>query len=144
MTRTATDLRDLCREQLRVRGARCTKARLSVLQVLAENGGHLGALQIHRRISDGGGHLDVSTVYRTLERLAELGLVHHLAGTAQATYGLAVHPHHHAVCTGCGVVAQIPVPAVAEVLQAAASAMAFRPESLVLSGLCPDCQKQTQ
>ncbi|MEU1460753.1 Fur family transcriptional regulator [Streptomyces sp. NPDC005727] len=140
MTRTATDLRESCREQLRARGVRCTSARLSVLQVLAEDGGHLGAAQIHRRISEAGGRLDVSTVYRTLERLAELGMVHQLAGTAQASYGLAVEPHHHVVCTGCGAVDQIPAPVVAEALQAAAGVTAFRPESLVLSGLCPGCQ----
>ncbi|WP_438470856.1 Fur family transcriptional regulator [Streptomyces asiaticus] len=140
MTRTAIDLRERCREQLRTRGARCTAARLSVLQVLAEDGGHLGAVQIHRRISEAGGHLDVSTVYRTLERLADLGLVHQLAGMGQASYGLAVEPHHHAVCTGCGAVDQIPVPAMEGVLRAAAGATAFRPESLVLSGLCPSCQ----
>ncbi|MFF7975851.1 transcriptional repressor [Streptomyces sp. NPDC007905] len=67
-------------------------------------------------------------------------MVHQLAGTAQASYGLAVEPHHHAVCTGCGAIEQIPAPAVAEALQAAAGAMSFRPESLVLSGLCPSCQ----
>ncbi|MGW0412394.1 Fur family transcriptional regulator [Streptomyces collinus] len=141
MTSSTTDLRERCREQLRERGARCTAARLNVLQVLAEHGGHLGAAQIHRRISEVGGHVEVSTVYRTLERLVELRLVHQLAGNAQVSFGLAMEAHHHAVCTGCGAIDQIPVAAVAEVMRAAASATAYRPEGLVLSGLCPRCQQ---
>ncbi|HKS49792.1 MAG TPA: Fur family transcriptional regulator [Amycolatopsis sp.] len=133
-------IRARCREELRARRMRFTSARLSIMDTLGASTGHLSAAEIHHRISTAGGHLNLSTVYRTLDRLTESGLVHRLPGQAQVTYGLAVEPHHHAVCNRCGTIQEIPAPALADALRATAKAIAFRPESVVVTGLCPACQ----
>ncbi|MFF0793737.1 Fur family transcriptional regulator [Streptomyces spiralis] len=136
----ADAMRVRSRQQLRARGVRCTSARLAVMGTLAASGGHLSATDIHRLISQAGGSLDASTVYRTLERLTELGLVHQLPIASQASYGLVGEAHHHAVCTNCGAIDEVPAPLVADALNSAVQATAFRLQSLVLNGLCPTCQ----
>lgn len=136
----ADAVRVRCRQELRARGVRCTSARLAVMCTLAAGSGHLSATDIHRSISAAGGSLDVSTVYRTLERLTELGLVHQLPVAGQASYGLVGEPHHHAVCTSCGAIDEIPALPVANALDSAMQATAFRLQSVVLNGLCPACQ----
>jgi Fur family ferric uptake transcriptional regulator len=144
MDSTQTEAREPAEETARVRallrerGVKCTTARLLVLQTLGrEPASHLGAAEIRRRITAGGGHLDVSTVYRTLERLVDLDLLHRLeAGGTEAVYGRAGGGHDHAVCEGCGAVADLAVPG----LEAALKATEFQIRSLIARGLCPACQ----
>ncbi|MFF1344284.1 Fur family transcriptional regulator [Streptomyces sp. NPDC058290] len=129
------------RQALRARGARCTRARLQVMSVLADPDGHLGAAEIHRRITASGGSLETSTVYRTLERLTEPDLVHLLPGHgSEGSYGLAGEPHHHAVRTRCGAVEEVAAHRLARAVGVLARDTGFRHDALTLTGLCPQCQ----
>src|SRR5689334_2561362 len=105
------------RQLLRDAGIKVTTARLLVLGVLAEADAHLGVHDIDARVNAIAPPIDVSTVYRTVSRLEELGLVHSISTPTEALYGLARRPHHHAVCTHCGKVTELSGPAVVEALQ---------------------------
>jgi Fur family ferric uptake transcriptional regulator len=130
------------RAVLREHGVKCTAARLEILRTLdGATEGHLSARQIHRRITEAGGQLDLSTAYRTLERLMELGLVHVLAGRGEEmVYGLSAGAHHHAVCDHCGAVADVQVDGFAETVGDVVRQVGFRLDSLVLRGRCSACQ----
>ena len=60
---------------------------------------------------DGGTPLPLSTIYRNLEALEELGVVTHThLDHRSPTYHLAEHADHlHLVCLGCGRVTESPI-----------------------------------
>jgi len=84
--------------QLRSRGLRVTPQREQVLAAVRELG-HATPEQISERVAG----VDVTTVYRTLELLEELGLVRHAhLGHGPASYRPAEDDHIHVVCHTCG------------------------------------------
>ncbi|MFG2825628.1 Fur family transcriptional regulator [Kitasatospora sp. NPDC048365] len=145
MARAEHDVLETCRDLLRAGGGRCTGARLRVLEAIRAHGGHLTATQIHGRIGGGERGINISTVYRSLERLTELGLLHTVRGLGgDLSYGLLGEPHHHFLCTGCGRVVDFPHRLVSAGLVEAGRRAGFRAESLVISGVCEVCQGATE
>ncbi|MFY1668509.1 Fur family transcriptional regulator [Plantactinospora sp. WMMB334] len=107
MTENADDRVAAALVALRDSGRRRTLARQAVLQALA-NATHLSAAQVHDRIAVAGTRIDLSTVHRILTALVTAGAVHVVPVRGRLTYGLADHPHHHAVCGSCGDLRQLP------------------------------------
>lgn len=141
------------RAMLRGYGLRSTAQRIAVLHVFAvaddSNAAgqrvHLTAAQVHERLAAAGGAVDLTTVYRTLTTLVNLGVLHATAhGDQASTYGLTTGTPHHAVCTGCGAVTEIPAAVLAPALQAVYEATGYRADaaSVSVNALCPDCQRQ--
>jgi len=90
---------------------------MAVLSTLTEAAGHLTVSDIHERIRAGGKQVDLSTVYRTVSMLQELDLVHAVALPDQAvTYGVVEAAHHHAVCTSCQLITEVPAAVLSIVL----------------------------
>ena len=90
----AADLAD----RLRARGLRVTSQREQVLATVRALG-HATPEQIHDALAD----VDLTTVYRTLELLEELGLVRHThLGHGAPSYRPAEDVHIHVVCHACG------------------------------------------
>lgn len=59
-----------------------------------------------------------ATIYRTVTTVADQRALHALTidgGTT--TYGLATAPHHHAVCTQCGAIIEVPARQLSSALQ---------------------------
>jgi Fur family ferric uptake transcriptional regulator len=133
------------RELLRAHGLRCTASRIAVLTVLEPVDGHLSVAEIHRRLLAADAALpDLATIYRTVTTLVEQGVVHALTmENGVTTYGLAQHPHHHAVCTRCGTIIEVPAQRLSSALELAIEGSSFtlsEQAGLTLHGLCPDCQ----
>ena len=110
--------------------------------------GHLSVAEIHRRLlaADPGQPPDLATVYRTVTTLVEFGVLHALTVEGGVTtYGLAEDPHHHAVCTRCGAIIEVPAHQLSSALQRAIEGSSFTLSDragLTLHGLCPDCQQR--
>lgn len=146
-TRSAGQRDEWVRSLLHARGLRCTTPRLAVLAVLSETepaAGHLTAAQIHRRLIDGGCEVDLATVYRTVSTLVDLGVLHALSVDERGTsYGLADEPHHHAVCTRCGTMIEVPADQLSTALAQASLGSRFilsERAGLTLHGVCPECR----
>ncbi len=90
---------------LRARGYRLTPQRQLVLEAVAELG-HATPEDIVTAVRRTASGVNISTVYRTLELLEELGLVTHThLGHGPPTYHAATDDEHvHLVCRGCGTV----------------------------------------
>ena len=89
---------------LRQRGLRMTPQRQLILDAVASMHGHVSADQVYQQVVRVFPDVNISTVYRTLEVLEELGVVRHTHfhdGVAQyeRTDQAA---HHHMVCSRCG------------------------------------------
>ena len=138
-------------ELLRARGLRRMPSRIAVLAVLEPVDGHLSVADIHQRILEGtpAGTQppDLATVYRTVTTLVEQGVLHVLAVEGGvSTYGLAERPHHHAVCTNCGTIIEVPAQRLSTALEHAIEGSSFtlsEQAGLTLHGLCPDCQRSS-
>lgn len=139
MTWDPHDVRRRHGAALRARGLRCTEQRLAVLAALTGEDGHLSAAQIRRRVIELGVRSDVSTVYRTAERLIECGILHRLQGPVEASYGLAGEPHDHALCDACGTGVDLPEPPLRQALQHVSQPSGYQVTGLVLHGLCGRC-----
>ena len=91
-------------------GYRLTPQRQLVLQAV-ERLGHATPDEILSEVQKHASAVNVSTVYRTLEVLEELGLVRHthLSDRAPTYHSVTDHEHFHLVCRNChGVVSVDP------------------------------------
>jgi Fur family ferric uptake transcriptional regulator len=141
-------------DRLRATGARVTPARRLVLAELAgaEPDGHHhreaphehpSADQLAERIRRDHPDVHLSTVYRTLERLEELGLVIQAGHDHGATtYHLADADHHHAVCERCGAVIELPATVLAPVSRQLTRDFDFAANlrHLTITGVCATCR----
>ena len=130
--------------QLRARGFRMTSQRLAILHVLQHSGRHLSPSEVYVQAKRDLASLTEPTVYRTLEFLAEIGLVMPAhKGNGHLVYEIAHHNHHHLVCRGCGRNVEVEHGLLGSLYRKLESSSGFRltGSHLTFFGLCPDCQK---
>lgn len=88
-------------------GYRITLGRESILEVLTKSDKHLSAEDIYIKVHSSNPSIGLTTVYRTLEILVNMGLVFKFDfGDGRSRYELSDGPkqekhHHHLVCTEC-------------------------------------------
>ena len=95
-------------EELRARGYRVTPQRQLVLEAVKACE-QATPEEICARVRETARGVNISTVYRTLELLEELGMVTHShLGHGAPTYHLASEADHvHLVCRGCGEISEV-------------------------------------
>ena len=87
-----------CRE----RGLRMTHQRLEIFRALADYPGHPTAEDVYRRVHRRLPTMSLDTVYRTLTRLQEWGLIRRVQVLDnRARFDTNLSLHHHFVCTQC-------------------------------------------
>ena len=93
-----------CLETLREQGYRLTPQRRLILSVLHQSHNHISAEEIYSQVRLEYPRLNISTVYRTLELLKELGLATETdLGEGRFRYHFADQGHHHhLICQRCG------------------------------------------
>jgi Fe2+ or Zn2+ uptake regulation protein len=129
---------------LREQGYRLTPQRLAILEVLRNAHGHLSPTEIYHQVAQDIPGLTEATVYRTLNFLAEQGLVlvAHL-GRGQLVYEFAEHDHHHLICRQCGDMREIDHQELKELYKQFLKNTGYQINTIhaTFFGLCPDCQK---
>jgi len=129
--------------QLRARGFRMTSQRMAILHVLHHSGKHLSPGEVYRQARQELRRLTEPTVYRTLEFLAENGLVHPSnSGNGHLTYQIAGEDHHHVLCRVCGSEVEIEHALLENLYHKLESTSGYlRIDSHVtFFGVCPTCQ----
>jgi Fur family ferric uptake transcriptional regulator len=128
---------------LRSRGYRLTPQRQLVLEAVGTLG-HGTPEEICSRVQGTASSVNISTVYRTLELLEELGLVTHThLGHGAPTYHLADDADHvHLVCRSCGEVVQASPDLLQETVDRIAADHGFSTDvrHFAIFGLCAECQ----
>ena len=125
-------------------GYRLTEPRRSLAALIADQGGHFTAAELVRTAR--ARHLGVgrATVFRTLEVLAELGVVERLdlPSGEHAYVGCEPAHHHHVVCSQCGRTSEIDDAGLRPVMREVARQTGYRVDEhrLEVFGLCPTCQ----
>ena len=128
--------------QLRARGFRMTPQRLAILHVLHHAGTHLTPGEVYSKARHEMPGLTEPTVYRTLDFLAENGLVHSShSGSGHLTYEIAGRDHHHLICRVCGSEMEVEHSLLASLYRKLEKASGFRKinSHVTFFGLCPAC-----
>jgi Fur family ferric uptake transcriptional regulator len=125
-------------------GHRAGGARAEVVALLAGHQCLLSAQEIHDRLRAGGRRVGLASVYRALDALWTLGLVHRVEVNGTSCYEPADPSgshHHHAVCDACGSLSTFEDPAIERALDRVAHRMGFdqHAHDIVLRGTCGDC-----
>jgi Fe2+ or Zn2+ uptake regulation protein len=97
-------------ERLVAAGGRRTAARYAIVEMLLDAKGHVTADELAANVQARFPSINLSTVYRTLDTLEDLGVVDHVhLGHGRAIYHLADEEHQHLVCERCERVEELPV-----------------------------------
>jgi len=143
--RAKDEWREHALEALRRAGHRSGGARSAVVDLMARQHCCVTAQEVFDGLREDGQVVGIASVYRALDLLSRMSLVHRL-DLADAAYYEPAHPggehHHHVVCDRCGKVSQFED----DELEAAIERLAGRLKytvaghDVVLRGSCPDCR----
>lgn len=124
-------------------GFRSGAARRQVIELLEREDCALTALEIDRRLPSVGR----ASVYRTLEQLEQLHLVHRVdvggEGVAFERNDPGGH-HHHMVCERCGKLIPFSDPALERAIEGIGERAEFEitAHDVLLRGRCPGCREE--
>ena len=141
--RTEAELGRDWQAELRARGYRLTPQRQLVLEAVGElgHGTPEDIATAARRTASG---VNISTVYRTLEVLEELGLVRHahLTDRAPTYHSVTDHEHFHLVCRNCHKVISVDPDVLTPLLQQLETDHRFAVDvgHLTVFGRCEECR----
>jgi Fur family transcriptional regulator, ferric uptake regulator len=128
--------------KLREGGYRLTAQRQLVLEAVARLG-HATPEDICVEVRSTAHAVNISTIYRNLELLEELGLVAHahLNHGAPTYHATTEEPHVHLVCSRCDAVEPVSTELVADVVARLGRERGFQVDvrHVTFSGLCRDC-----
>lgn len=127
---------------LRERGLRLTAQRQLVLEAVLGLG-HATPDQVHGKVAETAAGVNISTVYRTLELLEEVGLVTHthLSHGAPTYHAASERQHVHLVCRGCGRIDEVEPDLLGGVADSLTRSHGFQVDVGHVSffGLCREC-----
>ena len=131
--------------KLRRLGYRLSPQRMMVLSAIENSDNHISAEEIYAQVVAKYPHVNISTVYRTLELLKQVGLLYEIdLGEGHIGY----HPedkghHHHLICRKCGAIIDVSESVLFPIQAILLQAFNFRADlrHLAIFGLCENCQK---
>ena len=122
---------------------RSTRQRTAVVRLLDDTEGFRSAQEIHEKLRHRGEGIGLTTVYRTLQTLAEAGEIDVLrTASGEAVYRrCSAHHHHHLVCRHCGRTIEVEGPMVEAWAEQIATAHNFTEidHTIEISGRCATC-----
>jgi Fur family ferric uptake transcriptional regulator len=125
-------------------GTRSTRQRAAVAQALDKLDEFRTAQEIHQDLRTAGENVGLTTVYRTLQALADSSEVDVLrnADGETAYRRCSKGHHHHLVCRNCGRTVEVEGPAVERWADKVAAEHGYADIShtLEIFGTCQDCQ----
>ncbi len=129
-------------ERLRASGHRLTPQRELVLAAV-DTLGHATPDEVYAEVRRHSSSINLSTVYRTLELLDDLGLIRHahLTDRAPTYHSARGHEHAHLVCRSCRTVISIGRDHIEKALGPLAAEHGFQPDygHLTVFGTCASC-----
>lgn len=124
-------------------GMRSTRQRSAISDLMDESKGFRSAQDLHAELRDRGNAIGLTTVYRTLQSMADAGAVDVLrTDSGESIFRKCSDSHHHhLVCRGCGFTVEVEEPGVESWAHRAAGAHGFTEvtHAVELFGLCAEC-----
>lgn len=118
---------------------------MMILSAIENSDDHISAEEIYAQVVTRYPHVNISTVYRTLELLKQLGLV---TETDMGGGRVRYHPadkgrHHHLVCIECGTIIDLDESIMARLQDVLLSRYGFSAQlrHMAIFGRCDKCRK---
>ena len=122
---------------------RTTRQRRAIAATMEAFDDFRSAQEIHALLADRGEHVGLSTVYRALQAMAEVGEIDSLrTESGESIYRRCSDTHHHhLVCRACGATVEVEGPAVEKWTRSVAAAHGYSEVShtLEIFGTCSSC-----
>lgn len=133
-------------ECLRKKGLRRTSQRETIFDVFMRSQKHMSSEDLYRRVKEEEPNVGFTTVYRTLNLLAECGLaIRSQFGDGLTRYesGFNTAHHDHLICVECGEVTEFFSPRLEHVQDEVVSRHGFEmtDHSLRIWGICRNCRR---
>ncbi len=130
---------------LRQKGYKITRQRRAIVDVIACSPGHLTPAEIYEGVIRKHPSIGLVTIYRTLDTLAELGLICEVHAGGSCRSYLLRRPsehHHHLICSDCGSVVDFSACDLGDLEKKLAEDTGFDIEVHLLefAGRCPTCR----
>lgn len=133
-------------DELSQKGLRMTPQRLMIVTAVENSANHISAEEIYSQVIKKYPNVNISTVYRTLDTLADMKLVTKTdLGDGRVRY----HPadkghHHHLVCRECGAIIDLDEKALTGIQKTLLNDYNFIADlrHLGISGICVKCNRQ--
>jgi Fur family ferric uptake transcriptional regulator len=127
-------------------GYKLTPQRRAVLKIIIENRNHLTPEAIYERVKEEYPGIGLTTIYRTLNILSDLGLICEVYTAGSRRSYLVRRPlehHHHLVCSRCNKVVDFTDCDLSDIERKLSQGTGFKIEGHLLEfvGICPDCQQ---
>jgi len=130
--------------KLSQRGYRLTPQRMMILEAVEGADDHISAEELYTQVCTRYPHINISTVYRTLELLEELGLVTKTdMGDGRVRYhSIKKGHHHHLVCQKCGRIIDLDESVLSPLKDVLSRDYSFDADlrHLAIFGCCSQCQ----
>jgi Fe2+ or Zn2+ uptake regulation protein len=130
-------------ERLAAAGRRRTAARYAIVQMLVDAKGHVTADELAADVQARFPSVNISTIYRTLDTLEDLGIVDHVhLGHGRAVYHLADSDHQHLYCERCERVEELPAAKLRSLVSALEREYGFEVDQrhFAIVGVCRRCR----
>jgi Fur family ferric uptake transcriptional regulator len=139
---------DIC-GKLKDKEYKLTPQRQIILKAFFEkNRRHLSAEELYSIVKERYPEIGLATVYRTLDLLAELGILQKMDfGDGKARFELNdedVHHHHHLICLSCGKVQEFQLDLLEPLEESIEQSTGFDiiDHRLKFYGYCSDCKRE--
>ncbi len=127
---------------LRDHGLQVTYQRLAIYQALYFTKEHPSAEVIYQQVKKRFPMISLGTVYKTLEKFYEVGLIQKVSPVTEvARYDAMTGPHHHMVCLECQSIQDIEDTAGEQQISVPVkNGFQVVRQQVVLQGYCPGCK----
>lgn len=132
-------------QKIKVAQLKMTKQRQQIIDVLIEHQDRLLSVEAILKKLNHNSKLNITTIYRNLEALMAIGLLHCTVLEDQMTYyklNCGGHHHHHLICKKCGAISAVAYCPIEHISQLIADdAFKITDHKLEVYGICKKCQK---
>ena len=128
-------------QKLKAAGLKITPQRLAVLEAVKffENY-HPTAEDIYRKVKENYPAISLSTVYRVLDKLVEIGEIKEIVvSSSERRYDARKGNHYHFVCKNCKRIFDVPMDVVKIIWEKPLEGKKILKQNFVIIGLCENC-----
>jgi Fur family transcriptional regulator, peroxide stress response regulator len=122
---------------------KATPQRLAIIQLMHQ-AGHISIDELYQKIREKFTSISLATLYKNVNTMLDVTLIREVKIAGQKTkYEIEKEAHAHIMCKSCGELKDIEYDP-HSILQKSIEMSHYKAEdiSIVISGVCPECQKK--
>lgn len=120
-----------------------TPQRIAIIELM-QYAGHINIDDLYQAIREKFASISLATLYKNIHTMMDVSLIREVKISGQKTkYEIEKESHAHVMCKCCGELKDIPFNP-NNLLQTSMAISHYQAEevSIVISGICPECQKK--